>query len=204
MRKKQIIKDEIRNPNHPKKGSTIMVEPIKSKKDIKAIKLLLANKPLDLALFTVGINTNLRASDLLSLKVEQVNHLTPMQEIILREKKTKKDRRISLNSACIEAMQNLLKSKKLKDEDFLFTGKFGTVILTPSLNLKVKSWTSAIRLKGNYGSHSLRKTWGYHQRQAGADIPTLMECFNHSTQKQTLTYLCIQPDEIKNIYANVI
>lgn len=55
------------NPNHPKKGSTIKVDPIRKLKDIKAIKKLLANKPRDLALFTIGINTNLRASDLLRL-----------------------------------------------------------------------------------------------------------------------------------------
>ncbi len=204
MRKRLTKSDTIRNPNHPKKGSVITVEPIKLKKDIKAIKLLLANKALDLALFTIGINTNLRASDILSLKVEQVKNLNVMDEIVLREKKTKKIRKVTLNSACIDVIQNLLKSKQLEENDYLFTGKFGTVIGTPALNLKVKNWTSTIRLKGNYGSHSLRKTWGYHQRQTGADIPTLMECFNHSTQKQTLTYLCIQPDEIKNIYANVI
>lgn len=34
------------------------------------------------------------------------------------------------------------------------------------------------------------------------DLPTLMECFNHSTQKQTLAYLCVQPEEIKNVYEN--
>ena len=49
------------NFNHPEKGSQIKVEPIKLKRDIQTIKKLLADKPLDLALFTVGINTNLRA-----------------------------------------------------------------------------------------------------------------------------------------------
>jgi len=48
-----------------------------------------------------------------------------------------------------------------------------------------------------------RKTWGFHQRVTfGTDLPTLMECFNHSTQKQTLAYLCVQPDEIRNVYEN--
>ena len=31
-----------------------------------------------------------------------------------------------------------------------------------------------------------------------------MVCFNHSTQKQTLDYLCIQPEEIRSVYANVL
>ena len=81
------------NPNHPQKGSTIKVEPIKKTKDIDTIKKLLRDKPRDLALFTVGINTNLRASDLLSLKVGQVRGLKANDEIELKERKTGKRRR---------------------------------------------------------------------------------------------------------------
>ena len=51
-----------RNPNRPAPGSTIRVEPIKQ---LKAIKKMLAGRPRDLALFALGINTNLRASDLI-------------------------------------------------------------------------------------------------------------------------------------------
>jgi integrase len=190
------------NFNHPPKGSSIKVEPIKSKKHIQTIKKLLADKPLDYALFTVGINTNLRASDLLRIKVGQVKDLKPNDEIVLNEKKTRKERRINLNKACILAIKRLLASREYSDKDYLFTGQRG-VLTVPTVNAKVKAWCRAINLKGNYGSHTLRKTWGYHQRVSfGTDLPTLMECFNHSTQKQTLAYLCVQPEEIKNVYEN--
>jgi integrase len=190
------------NFNHPPKGSSIKVEPIKSKKHIQTIKKLLADKPLDYALFTVGINTNLRASDLLRIKVKQVKGLKPNDEIVLNEKKTKKERRINLNKACIFAIKRLLASNEYSYKDYLFTGQRG-VLTVPTVNAKVKAWCRSINLKGNYGSHTLRKTWGYHQRVSfGTDLPTLMECFNHSTQKQTLAYLCVQPEEIKNVYEN--
>jgi integrase len=190
------------NYNHPKKGSNVKVDPIKDKKHIQTIKKLLVDKLLDYAIFVVGINTNLRASDLLSIKVHQVKDLKPNDEIVLNEKKTKKERRITLNKACITAIQGLLASKKYTDEDFLFTGQRG-VLTVPTVNQKVKSWCRIINLKGNYGGHTLRKTFGYHQRVTfGTDLPTLMEIFNHSTQKQTLAYLCVQPDEIRNVYEN--
>jgi len=52
-------------------------------------------------------------------------------------------------------------------------------------------------------SHTLPKTFGYHQRKNfGRGVPERMVVFNHSTQRQTLDYLCIQPDEIKDIYLN--
>ena len=71
----------------------------------------------------------------------------------------------------------------------------------PSVNRLVKDWCRAINLRGNFGSHTLRKTWGYHQRvTVGTGIPELMVAFNHSSQRQTLDYLCIQPEEIKDAY----
>jgi integrase len=77
----------------------------------------------------------------------------------------------------------------------------GKALSVPYLNALVKSWCREINLKGNYGSHTLRKTFGYmHRTKFNTDIPTLMQMFNHSTQKQTLEYLCIQPGEIRDAY----
>lgn len=191
------------NPNRPAPGSQIKVEPIKETKDIKGIRKMLSGNHRDLALFIVGINTNLRASDLLSIKVGMVRGLKPMGEIELREKKTGKSRRISLNGACIEAIRGLLASRPYEDKDFLFRSQRGDVLTVPSLHRLVKSWCREINLRGNYGSHTLRKTWGYHQRVTfGMGLPELMVCFNHSTQRQTLEYLCVQPEEVRSVYAN--
>jgi integrase len=191
-----------RNQNRPKKGSQIKVDPIKKRKDIDSIKKLLGDDPRNSALFTIGINTNLRASDLLRIKVGQVRDLKPGDEIELKERKTGKSRRITLNKSCVQAIQRVLASKTYTDEDLLFTGQRGPLTV-PSVHRLVKGWCRSINLRGNYGSHSLRKTWGYHQRVTfGVDIPRLMVCFNHSTQRQTLDYLCIQPSEIKDVYEN--
>ena len=52
------------NPNHPKKGDRIAVDPIRKTKDIKAIRMLTAENPRDHLLFIMGINNGLRAGDL--------------------------------------------------------------------------------------------------------------------------------------------
>ena len=190
------------NFNRPEKGSQIKVEPIRKKRDIQSIKRMLSDNPRNQALFTIGINTNLRASDLLSIKAGQVRDLKPGDSIQVKEKKTGKFRMVTLNKACIQAIQKLLDSTPYNDADPLFVGQRGPLTV-PSVHRLVKSWCRAINLKGNYGSHTLRKTWGYHQRVSfGTDIPRLMICFNHSTQKQTLDYLCIQPQEIRDVYEN--
>src|SRR3990172_6636700 len=66
---------DVKNPNHPKKGSRITVDPIRRLEDIKAIKSILSDKPRDLLLFAMGVNSGLRAGDLLRLKVKDVRHL---------------------------------------------------------------------------------------------------------------------------------
>lgn len=176
------------------------VEPITDLKDIQTIKKLLKDKPRDYCLFVLGINTNLRASDLRRIKVGQVEDATEGSELVLKEQKTKKERRITLNKAACDAIHKLLEASDLQPEDDLFTSQRGTLTVQ-SIHRLVKSWCKAINLKGNYGSHTLRKTFGYHQRvQLNTSIPELMVMFNHSTQKQTLDYLCIQDEEIKGAY----
>lgn len=190
-----------RNDNHPKKGSSTFVEPIKSLEDIDKVKRYLKGKPLYYAAFVVGINTNLRASDLLSIKISHVWYLHPLDELVLKEKKTGKQRRISLNKQCIAAICYFMNFKKIEPgQDYLFTGQRGRITVE-SLNAVIKKVCKDVGLTGNYGSHTLRKTWGYHQRVTfGAGLPELMEAFNHSSQRQTLRYLCIQPEEIKRLY----
>ncbi len=196
------------NQNHPPKGSIIKVEPIRDLKDLKNIKKLLSDHPRNFCIFTIGINTNLRASDLLKIKIGEVRNLEPEQHFTLREKKTGKERVITLNRPVYESIQGLLMSMgtDVDDTDYLFQSRKGKgKLTTPTLNAMVKSWCRDINLRGNYGSHTLRKTMGYiHRTVFNTDIPTLMTMFNHSTQRQTLSYLGIQAAEIKDAYLKEI
>jgi integrase len=192
------------NPNHPEKGSKIKVEPIRKLKDIKSIKKQLNDNPRNYCLFAMGVNTALRAGDLVNIKVGDVRHLKAGDTLELKEQKTKKNRQVTLNKTVVDAIQCLIKDEKLKDNESLFKGQRGNQALTvPSVHRLVKSWCKSINLKGNYGSHTLRKTFGYHQRVTFShDLATLVDVFGHSSQKQTLQYLCIQSDEIKSVYLN--
>lgn len=196
---------EKKNPNHPEKGSSIKVDPITSLKDIANLKKLLDDNPRDLALFVLGINTNLRAIDLVQIEAGQFVHAKAGDELVLKEQKTAKGRRITLNESVIKAVWPWAIQCRDNEQMYLFAGRNGKPMAPNYVNKLVKKWCEKINLKGNYGSHTLRKTFGYHQRVTfNVDIPTLMEIFNHSSQKQTLDYLCIQPEEIKDVYMNAL
>lgn len=193
--------------NRPEKGSRIKVDPIRQEKDIKLIKRLLADNRRNFAIFVLGINTNLRASDLLRITVGQVRHLNPGDHFDIRERKTGKLMSITINKSVYEAVQKLLQDGgTVEDSAPLFRSrKGGNELCVPYLNSLVKSWCREINLKGNFGSHTLRKTFGYiHRTVFHTDIPTLMQIFNHSTQKQTLAYLGIQPSDIHEAYLKEI
>jgi len=121
--------------------------------------------------------------------------------------KTGKLRDVTVNKNVQEAMQALLASMPdAGGGEFLFQSRKSRQALTVSyLNALVKAWCREVNLKGNFGSHTLRKTFGYiHRTVFSTDIPTLMQMFNHSSQRQTLTYLGIQPSEIKEAYLREI
>lgn len=217
-----------RKHNHPKKGSNITVEPIRNPKDIKLIKMLLADRPRDLALFVTGINSNLRASDLLRITVGQVRYLKAGESFQIKEQKTQKSRMVTINGPVLETIRKLLATMPAaKDGDLLFqsrkksarlevvkeTRRSGTVTRQPlqgeitvqHLNQLVKSWCREAKIKGSFGSHSLRKTFGFQQRTLyNVPVYLLMQAFNHSSERQTLTYLGIQAEEVRDVFLNAV
>ena len=193
------------NPNHPECGSSIKVEPIRNKKAVQRIKAHLNYR--DRCLFTLGINTAYRANELLSIKVNQVMGLQAGDTLEIKQSKTKKHRMVTLNATAAEALQtylshdeDLLKRLDRGTADYLFYSRKGNVLTVPTVSTLVKQWCREAGLQGNFGSHTLRKTWGYWQYKAGAPIPLLMEAFGHATQQQTLAYLCIQAQEVRALY----
>lgn len=209
--------ENLLNPNHPRKGQSTKIEPIRLLDDIKRIKELLSTyqNKRNLALFIIGINTNLRASDLCRFTVGIVKDVYPSSKIYIIEKKTSKCRSVIINPASYGAINMLLNQiydkygRQIYDDFPLFVSakhnSDGTYkAITPiHIHALVKSWCAILRIKGNYGSHTLRKTWGYHQRVTyNVDIPTLMVCFNHSNQRQTLDYLCIDEEEVMKAFSN--
>ena len=188
------------NPNHPKPGATIKVDPIRDKLAIQQIKQALAENPRNLCFFTFGLNTGYRASELLSIRVDQVRYLQPGDLLDVKQRKTKRYRQVKINRVTYDSIQGLLTWRDLNDEEPLFMGQRG-LLKVSTVSRMVKTWCEQVGLTGHYGSHTLRKTWGYWQRmERNTPIPLLMEAFGHTTQQQTLQYLGIQSDEIAAIY----
>lgn len=171
------------------------VQPIRDKNLIEDVKNeLLKNGSRDLMLFVFGINTGLRISDILKLKVWDVKNRT---HVVLREDKTGKERRFLINSNLRQQLEPYIKN--MSDDDYLFKSREG--------NNKPLSRVQAYRIINNaikklgitdkIGTHTLRKTFGYHHYQQFKDVAILQGIFNHSAPSVTLKYIGIN-DDIKD------
>lgn len=195
------------NPNHPPKGSKIAVDPIRNLDHISSIKQLLASRPRDLLLFTLGINNGIRTGDVLRLKVKDLAGKRIGDTISVKESKTGKTNTLMVNKSVYKALTSFLASDNFEPDDYLFKSRTGKnkPLTVQTVNRMVKSWTRAINLCGNYGAHTLRKTFGYIQRtQYGVGFEVLCKRFNHGSPTVTMRYLGISDSEVVEILHNEV
>ena len=198
---------KMKNPNHPQEGSKITVDSIRNPEHITAIKQLLSSKPRDLLLFTLGINNGIRTGDIIRLKVKDFLNKRVGDTISIRESKTGKTNALMLNKAVHKALTAYFASENCQPEDYLFKSRSGNnqPLTVQTVNRMVKTWTRAINIQGNYGAHTLRKTFGYVQRtHYGVGFEVLCKRFNHGNPTVTMRYLGISDSEVVEILQNEV
>ncbi|NYV68846.1 tyrosine-type recombinase/integrase [Bacillus sp. Gen3] len=178
------------------------VQPIRNIKHINAIKKALHGR--DRLLFIFGINSGLRISDILKLKVGDVRG---KESVAVKETKTSKAKYFKFDQAIKKAVQELVPATA-GDDEYLFKSRKGNnkpitrVAAWRILNDAAERAGVADKI-GALGTHSLRKSFGYHAYKKGTDITLLQSIFNHSSQKDTLRYIGINQDMIDEVYLNL-
>jgi len=201
------------NPYHPRKGAAIKVDPIRDLGAIAQIKRNLEReeKYRDLCLFTFGINTGWRANELLSIRVGDVEHLKDYDMLELKQSKNKKYRMTPLNPAARQAVQAWLEIYRVEyfahyapNAPLFMSMKYRRhALCVSSVNALIKKWSRKVGINGPIGSDSMRKTWGYHQRVTfGVALSLICRAYGHSSERETLSYIGILPDEIDDLYRN--
>jgi integrase len=168
------------------------VQPIRESEKIEGIKEYFKDESeRNYLLFLVGINTGLRISDILKLRVGDVRD----QHIVLREQKTGKQKWIRITPALRREINKFIDGKE--DEEYLFRSRQGkNKPIGRSMAYKIlQRAANEFRLK-DIGTHTLRKTFGYHFYQQTKDVAMLQEIFNHSSPDITLRYIGVNQDSM--------
>jgi integrase len=186
------------------------VEPIRDKKKLAQIKNLLRGQRRfrDLLLFTVGINTALRISDLLALRIgDFIDDAGDVrQQFRIREQKRGKRHDVVINDSIREALAEYRAAYPAVEENPHHCVFFNTRTHDYARPIsRIQAWKfiatlcQEVGLRGNYGTHTLRKTWGYHARKSGVDLTLIMDKLNHNSLAYTKRYLGITDDELGDV-----
>ncbi|MCM3669734.1 tyrosine-type recombinase/integrase [Mesobacillus maritimus] len=171
------------------------VEPIKDVEKIREMKRLLRKQSQrDLLLFVLGINTGIRVSDLLSLKVEDVLKDGSFKEFLyIYEPKHQKEKAYYLNTSVNKELRAYLADHEFKNTDYLFKSKKNQLPITRQQAYRIINHAAKeVGIPGKIGTHTLRKTFGYHAYRKGIAISIIKEIYGHHTPNETLRYLGIE------------
>lgn len=190
-----------------KKGMLIDVQPLKTKQEvnelIEALGMTEQGKVSEYAkrnqlLFKLGISTGLRCGDLVALRVEQVKGKSSFK---IREGKTKKERTVYLNNLMADIADYI--ETLPTGAVYLFPSRKGEGHITTTQAYRIIAKAGDMIGNQSIGTHTMRKTFGYTYYQVTKDVATLMEIFNHSSQKTTLRYIGITEEAIENSIKSV-
>lgn len=182
------------------------VQPIKDKEQLQEFEDYLKNKnPRDHIMFLLGVNLGLRISDILPLKVKDVRN---KQSVKVYEEKTGKFNQIIINHELKRALAEY--TKGMKDNDYLIKSRKKTETGRQQHIDRVQAYrilrdaAKAVGYRGDIGTHSLRKTFGYRfYQKSGGDVGALMRLFNHDDQTITLRYIGIEQEQVDDIIMNL-
>lgn len=185
-----------------------MTYPLKEKKQIDLVKMYLRSKSIrNYLMFTIGISSALRISDILNLKVSTIyDGKKPKEYIDVKEKKTGKSKRFATSPNLQKAIKEFVKEYEPEQDEYVFISRKGDN--TPITRQRaVQILTEALDMCGlsyiNFGSHGMRKTFAYHLWKKGTDITFLMRLLNHSSPREVLHYISVEQEELDDIYVNL-
>lgn len=181
------------------------VEPLRDKRQIEAIRKILAAQNLrDAAWFTLGINSGLRISDLLHLTVGDVRE-SPSKwrdRIRITEQKTGKTKDFPLSDRAKKVLSAYLATRSnAHPSDPLFPPrKHGRPLQRGQAWQLLRDAARAVGVTDPVGTQTMRKTFGYHAYASGVDLAIIQQILNHSSSGTTLAYIGIRREDRDAVY----
>ena len=163
------------------------------------IRLQLADRTRDLALFNLAIDSKLRACDLVKLRVRDVSHGDRIAaRTVVMQQKTQRPVQFEITEQTRDALVAWIRLASLRPEDFLFLSR---VRQSPHLSTRqyariVERWINDIGLNpGAYGTHTLRRTKASLIYRRTKNLRAVQLLLGHTKLESTVRYLGIEVDD---------
>ncbi len=155
------------------------------------------------ALFDLGIDSKLRACDLVKLRVRDVCHGDRIAaRAIVLQRETQRPIQFEISAPTREALEAWIKSAGLKSDSFLFPSR---VHESPHLGTRqyariVREWVDEIGLDPTaYGTHSMRRTKPTLICRRTKNLRAVHLLLGHSKLESTVRYLGTDVDDALEI-----
>ena len=181
--------------------------PIKDMKKVDAfLKLTMAAGDKYYVIAKFQLNTGLRIVDVIQRRVSDIilEGGRFREYLTLKEQKTQKEKQIKLNDELKRCLKKYIDDNNLPYDSFLFPGTKKDTHITYVQVWRVFTDSSKQLSIELFGTHSLRKTWGYFSYKASKhNIGLIMAMFNHTSERETLRYIGIDQEEKDLLYSTV-
>ncbi|MEL7615267.1 tyrosine-type recombinase/integrase [Vreelandella titanicae] len=170
-------------------------------RDIWAIRvrLQLAKKTRDLALFNLAIDCKLRGCDLVNLRVRDIAHGTCISpRAIVMQQKTHRPVQFEITEQTRIAIMDWIQLAQLRNEDFFFPSRINSAkhLSTRQYARIVKAWVTEIGLEASvYGTHTMRRTKASLIYRRTKNLRTVQLLLGHTKLESTVRYLGIEVDD---------
>ena len=167
------------------------------------IRLQLANRVRELALFNLAIDSKLRGCDLVRLRVKDIAHGNQIaSRAIVMQQKTHRPVQFEITEQTRRTVSSWITKAQLKADQYLFSSRIheSPHISTRQYARIVNSWVSLIGLDpSSYGTHSMRRTKATLIYRWTKNIRAVQLLLGHNKLESTIRYLGIEVDDALEI-----
>ncbi len=192
--------DELKPPKAEKKVPEILtmdqVNALLSQPDLRTPK-----GKRDSAMLELLYATGIRVSELIGLRVEDVNLRMEYISCVDRTK----ERIIPFGRTARNALELYLKESRdlmlgSKDEGMLFTNCQGRPMSRQGFWKILKTYAKGAGIEGDITPHTLRHSFAVHLLENGADLQAVQEMMGHSDISTTQFYLTMNLGRMRDVY----
>jgi integrase len=163
------------------------------------VRLEIANKDRDLALFNLAIDSKLRACDLTKLRVRDIAHGDHVStRAIVMQQKTQRPVQFEITAQTRASVEAWIRAARRRNDDFLFPSRArrSAHISTRQYARIVKAWVTTIGLAPKlYGTHTLRRTKASLIYRRTKNLRAVQLLLGHTKLESTVRYLGIEVDD---------
>ncbi len=155
----------------------------------------------DRAMLETMYSSGLRVSELLSLKISQINFEKGVIDVI---GKGNKQRKVPFGDFALDYVQKYVNTARRKNPGkntpYLFLNRYGKPLSRQYFFKQVKKYAEQVGIEENISPHTLRHCFATHLLENGAELRAVQEMLGHTNIATTQIYTNISSKRIMSAY----